>query len=107
MPLISINDAAVLAGLSRSSLERYEKRGFVAFRRIGGRVFVDLDELCRANILTIGKAGRLVGRCWRTAKRWVQAGYLKVYYEPFPNSKRRTSIDAIYHAKNEVKRGPN
>jgi len=103
MPLININDAAALSGISRSSLERCEARGLIAFIRISGRVFVDLHDLCSANILTIGKAARLLSRSWRTAKRWIDAGYLKFYHEPFPGAKRRTSIDAIFQAKNQVR----
>jgi len=106
MPMISIKDAAVLTSLSRSSLERCELRGLLSFIRISGRVFVDLDHLCKAPILTVGRAARIVGRSWRTAKRWIDAGYLDFYYEPFPGAKRRVSIDAIHYAKNQIKRGP-
>lgn len=103
--LLTLNETAQITSLSRRSLERLEKRGLVPFTRIDGRVFVDLDDLCKAPILTRGKAARLVGRSWRTAKRWADAGILTLYHEPFPNSKGRTSIDAIYLAKKQVNRG--
>lgn len=103
MHLITLNDAVGLLGLTRRSLERFEERGLLDFERVQGHVYVDMEEVMTAKLLTVGRAARLVGRSWRTAKRWMDQGRLTVHYPAYTNSRGRVSIDEIYSAKNKKK----
>ena len=96
--LIRLNEAVDMLPVTRRTLERIERRGLIEFERIQGRVFVDVDLLMKAKILTPGKAARMVNRSWRTAKRWKDAGLLQVYYPPY-SDKGRVSIDEIHIAR--------
>lgn len=96
--LMRLNEAVRMLPITRRTLERIERRGLIEFERIQGRVFVDLDLLMKSKILTPGKAARMVGRSWRTAKRWKDGGLLQVHYPPF-SDKGRVSIDEIFTAK--------
>lgn len=105
MELVTLGNAAGWLGLSRRSLERFEQRGLLDFERVGGRVYVEMEQVMSAKLLTIGRAARLVGRSWRTAKRWTDQGRLTVHHPAYSNSKGRVSIHEIYFAKNQKKRG--
>lgn len=103
--MMTLDSAAEWLGLTRRSLERFEQRGLLDFERVEGRVYVEMEELMTAKLLTIGRAARLVGRCWRTAKRWTDQGRLTVHYPAYTNSRGRVSIHEIYFAKNQKKPG--
>jgi len=96
--LIRLHEAVRMLPITRRTLERIERRGLIEFERIQGRVFVDVDLLMKSNIITLGKAAGMVGRSWRTAKRWKDEGLLQVYNPPY-SDKGRVSIDAIHIAK--------
>jgi predicted site-specific integrase-resolvase len=82
MPLLTMREAIERTGLSRSALLRAEAEGRLRFERVQGRLFVDEDQLMSSAILTVGKAGALIGVGWRTMKAWKDAGKLEVVYEP-------------------------
>ena len=103
--LITLSNAAVLLNLTRRSVARFEERGLLDFERIGGRLYVDLDEVMSAPLLTRGRAAKVVGRCWRSAKRWTDEGRLTVHYPAYSNSKGRCSLHEIYFAKSQKRRG--
>ena len=105
MQLITLNSAGQVLGLTRRSLEGFEQRGLLDFQRVGGRVYVEMEQVMSAKLLTIGKAARLVGRSWRTAQRWIDEGRLAVYHPAYTNSKGRVSIHEIFLAKNQKKQG--
>ena len=46
-PVLSLKDAAKIAGISVSSLYRYEAAGRLAFGRLGGRTLVQTESLIR------------------------------------------------------------
>jgi len=96
--LLRLNEAVGMLPITRRTLERIERRGLIEFERIQGRVFVDVDLLMKSKILTPGKAAGMVGRSWRTAKRWKDEGLLQVYYPPY-SDKGRVSVDEINIAK--------
>ncbi|MBA7492650.1 hypothetical protein ES702_03200 [subsurface metagenome] len=104
MYLVTLDQAAGLLGVSRRSVHRFERRGFLDFQRVGGRVYVDVDELMSAPLLTRGRAARLVGRSWWTARRWTHEGGLTVHYPAYANSRGRCSLDEIYFAKSQKRR---
>lgn len=99
--LIGLSDAAAVLGLSCRTLQRLEMCGVIDFQRVGRRVYVDLTELMEAKVLTLGRAARLVNRCWRTAQRWADEGRLSVHHLDYDDSRGRCSIHEIYFAKNQ------
>lgn len=101
MAMISMSEAVQRTGLARYSLVRFEYRGLLQFERINGRVFIEEEELMESPIFTLGRAGRLIGRSWWTMQRWQREGILRVYYEPFPHSRARVSLNEIYRAEAE------
>ena len=103
--LLTLNDGAIFLGVTAACLRRWERRGLLSLIRSDGRVFVDQQELCDRPLLTIGRAAKVVGRSWRTAKRWKDAGLIEPYYENqyiSPRvSKGRVSVNEIIAAYKE------
>ncbi len=105
MQLITLTSAGQLLGLTRRSLERFQERGLLDFQRVEGHVYVDMEQVMSAKLLTVGRAARLVGCCWRTAQRWIDEGCLAVDHPAYSGSKGRVSIHEIFLAKNQKKQG--
>jgi len=97
---LSLRAAARLTGLSKKTLLRagWDKRLKLAKSRKSHRWYVRQDVLVAAPILTLGRAARLIGIHYETARRWVADGKLSVF-RPVGKAYAWVSLAEAYRGK--------